>query len=54
MKTPVLIALVSLTLIGSQVQADTADEIKRGECLARATDCVACHAGQGDRYRQVE
>jgi len=47
MKTPVLIALISLTLVGSQVLADTADRIKRGEYLARTADCVACHTAEG-------
>lgn len=47
MKTPVLIALVSLTLVGSRVLAEPADTIKRGEYLARASDCVACHTAEG-------
>ena len=47
MKTPALIALVSLTFMVLQVQAATADRIERGEYLTRAADCVACHTDEG-------
>ena len=47
MKKSVLVTLVSLALVGFQVQADSADRIKRGEYLARAADCTACHTAEG-------
>ena len=47
MRMPLLAAVLASLLLAPPARAESADGAARGEYLARAGDCVACHSAPG-------